>query len=245
MITLFRRLRQKLIDSGSVTKYLLYAVGEILLVVIGILIALQINNWNEERKNMIKVENYTQSLIADLVKDSTAIAGSLELIRQETDLFIDFQERLSGATATADTVRQIFQNEFSPITHRFAAFNDNTFNVLIMTGDIGLFPESVSDGLLSLHAAQDEALSSRNTTWENFNGTITDFSQKFPMPLSFSMINKGPIYDELLARDEADFISGFNSFALAKQNIYRVSVGYLAIVEEQTHQLLTLLRDTK
>ncbi|MFN1835214.1 DUF6090 family protein [Balneola sp. MJW-20] len=49
MITLFRRIRQKLIESGTVTKYLFYAVGEILLVVIGILIALQVNNWNEGR----------------------------------------------------------------------------------------------------------------------------------------------------------------------------------------------------
>jgi hypothetical protein len=49
MITLFRRIRQKLIDSGSFTKYLLYAIGEILLVVIGILIALQVNNWNQDR----------------------------------------------------------------------------------------------------------------------------------------------------------------------------------------------------
>ena len=51
MITLFRRIRQKLIDSGSVTKYLLYAIGEILLVVIGILIALQVNNWNEAQNS--------------------------------------------------------------------------------------------------------------------------------------------------------------------------------------------------
>lgn len=49
MITLFRRIREKLIASGSVSKYLLYAFGEILLVVIGILIALQVNNWNEKR----------------------------------------------------------------------------------------------------------------------------------------------------------------------------------------------------
>jgi hypothetical protein len=46
-IPLFRRIREKLIASGSITKYLLYAIGEILLVVIGILIALQVNNWNE------------------------------------------------------------------------------------------------------------------------------------------------------------------------------------------------------
>ena len=49
MITLFRRIRKRFIESGSMIKYLLYALGEILLVVIGILIALQVNNWNEER----------------------------------------------------------------------------------------------------------------------------------------------------------------------------------------------------
>jgi len=54
MITFFRKIRQSLMTennpsppAGRFSKYLLYAIGEILLVVIGILIALQINNWNE------------------------------------------------------------------------------------------------------------------------------------------------------------------------------------------------------
>jgi len=51
MIKFFRKIRQQLLVKGAVKKYLLYAIGEILLVVIGILIALQINNWNEARKN--------------------------------------------------------------------------------------------------------------------------------------------------------------------------------------------------
>src|SRR6056297_3259375 len=50
MLKFFRTIRKKLIEEDNVRKYLLYAVGEILLVVIGILIALQVNNWNEERK---------------------------------------------------------------------------------------------------------------------------------------------------------------------------------------------------
>ena len=54
MIHFFRRIRQGLVNQERIGKYLLYAVGEILLVVIGILIALQVNNWNEERKTRQK-----------------------------------------------------------------------------------------------------------------------------------------------------------------------------------------------
>jgi hypothetical protein len=54
MIKLFRNIRQKLIIEGKTAIYLRYAIGEIVLVVIGILIALQINNWNEQRKAHLK-----------------------------------------------------------------------------------------------------------------------------------------------------------------------------------------------
>jgi hypothetical protein len=57
MISLLRKIRKSLIDSGSTRKYFFYAFGEITLVVIGILIALQINNWNEsQKKQRIEVE---------------------------------------------------------------------------------------------------------------------------------------------------------------------------------------------
>ena len=51
MIKIFRNIRKSLISDGKTSRYFKYAVGEIILVVIGILIALQINNWNENRKN--------------------------------------------------------------------------------------------------------------------------------------------------------------------------------------------------
>jgi hypothetical protein len=53
MIKFFRKIRQKMLNNGQFGKYLLYAIGEIILVVIGILIALQINNWNGERKDRV------------------------------------------------------------------------------------------------------------------------------------------------------------------------------------------------
>ena len=50
MINFFRKIRQQLLSQNKVSKYLLYAIGEIALVMIGILLALQVNNWNETRK---------------------------------------------------------------------------------------------------------------------------------------------------------------------------------------------------
>jgi len=53
MINFFRKIRKKLADDNKPLKYMRYAIGEIVLVVIGILIALSINNWNQNRLNQL------------------------------------------------------------------------------------------------------------------------------------------------------------------------------------------------
>ena len=67
MIKFFRKIRQQLVTENKFSKYLLYAIGEIVLVVIGILIALQINNWNEYQKER-KSERLLLSEIRDNLK---------------------------------------------------------------------------------------------------------------------------------------------------------------------------------
>jgi hypothetical protein len=66
MIKFFRRIRQQLLSENKISKYLLYAIGEIVLVVIGILIALSINNWNENRKDAKKEKIALNQLKKDL-----------------------------------------------------------------------------------------------------------------------------------------------------------------------------------
>ena len=58
MIKFFRKIRQKLLSENKFSKYLIYAIGEIILVVIGILIAVSINNANTYRKDRIKKKNF-------------------------------------------------------------------------------------------------------------------------------------------------------------------------------------------
>lgn len=70
MIKFFRKIRLRLLAENRFSKYLLYAIGEIILVVIGILIALQINNRNEDRKNRIREVSYLENLKEDIKSDS-------------------------------------------------------------------------------------------------------------------------------------------------------------------------------
>ena len=74
----FRAIRQKLFHEGKLLRYLTYAVGEILLIIIGIMIALQLNNWNEDRKSRgIEIEIY-QELLEDLKASHEDIKPGLE-----------------------------------------------------------------------------------------------------------------------------------------------------------------------
>lgn len=70
MIKFFRQIRKDLMEQNKTSRYLKYAVGEIVLVVIGILIALSINNWQQEKQNNKLEQRYVDDLVNDLKKDS-------------------------------------------------------------------------------------------------------------------------------------------------------------------------------
>lgn len=76
MSKIFRKLRENMIKNKKVSAYILYAIGEIILVMIGILLALQVNNWNEERKQKTELNNILRTVSYDLETD-TLVAGQV------------------------------------------------------------------------------------------------------------------------------------------------------------------------
>jgi len=80
MIKFFRNIRQNLINEGKTAKYLKYAIGEIILVMIGILLALQVNNWNDERKAKIETETIRQSNLQEIYHDLQKDVVTLDTI---------------------------------------------------------------------------------------------------------------------------------------------------------------------
>lgn len=77
MIRFFRQLRQRFLAEYRYSRYLLYAVGEIILVVIGILIAMAVDNWNEERIRRTKIDQILMELLDDLVVNIEGIDDHL------------------------------------------------------------------------------------------------------------------------------------------------------------------------
>jgi len=75
MIKFFRKIRQNLLSEGKTGKYLKYAIGEIILVVIGILIAVSINNWNEARKDKITEQKVLKTLRSDFKSNISTVTG--------------------------------------------------------------------------------------------------------------------------------------------------------------------------
>ena len=96
MIKFFRKIRQNLLSEGQTGKYLKYALGEIILVVLGILIALQINIWNEQNKQVKYVKSLFLGVKQDLLNDI-----------EEADLYIDWFKKYDTIT------KNIFNNKYT------------------------------------------------------------------------------------------------------------------------------------
>ena len=140
MITIFRRLREKFIASGSITNYLLYAIGEILLVVIGILIALQINNWNEEVKAGNELDQYLHTIRSNIQADQ-AVLDSLIVLRREIvehskKAQLSFLNKEFDLTTTRYGLRAYLDFYFAPNTSGYEALKNSPYLARINGTDL-------------------------------------------------------------------------------------------------------------
>ena len=126
MIKFFRKIRQKLLTENKFSKYLLYAIGEIVLVVIGILIALQINNWNENRKlkgaEIKLLQNFKTSIEADTIRLNSYIElfsnveKNIMAIQYYIEKDLPYDESLTFAFSAATFWPNIDEEIFTTLT---------------------------------------------------------------------------------------------------------------------------------
>ena len=115
MIPFFRKIRKQMADDNKPMKYARYAVGEVALVVIGILIALQINNWNEERKQRLDDLEFVESLHSKMVTDTTNLSGSILFIKSINDELSQAINLFQNAEKLTEEDYQIISNSLNKI----------------------------------------------------------------------------------------------------------------------------------
>jgi len=132
MLTFFRRIRKRLLGEGALPKYLIYAIGEIALVVIGILIALQINNWNEARKENKTVKRHYRSLLSTLRQDSSAIHTTFEFHKNSLNAQEIFLSKNYDSLVDSLDAQQILKLYFQIIQGGLSYFpRIGTYNMLV------------------------------------------------------------------------------------------------------------------
>jgi hypothetical protein len=165
-------------------KYLKYAIGEIVLVVIGILIALQINIWNENQKLESKTQDYYTQLLDDLNND---IISTQSIIKEFSNQQKEYNNYISSYDKKGLTPIKAYEQVsklaliYSPIT-----FNTNTIESLQNSGDIGLIPSHIRNKLMNLRRLQ-------NITIKRFEDTSKgsqDITQKLSALLGSTTLPK-------------------------------------------------------
>ncbi len=146
MLKFFRQIRQKLLTENRFSKYLIYAIGEIFLVVIGILIALQINNWNEAQKNKQEERQALLDLKYEFETNKEHFLTHSKWQEKTEQLWLSYLTTVSN-TDLPDAERAIERPQIGSATFKIS---NSKLNSLLATGVIDKIKnDSLKQKLLS------------------------------------------------------------------------------------------------
>jgi len=137
MIKFFRHIRQRMLKENRFSRYFIYAIGEIVLVVIGILIALQINTWNEGRKVGKQEVLYLERLIVENQSDLETFSNAIEKIVKGNESIVAMSESMKDAnTSDSSLIKSV--NDFLAFGSIYPVFSSSrsTFEDLSSTGNL-------------------------------------------------------------------------------------------------------------
>jgi hypothetical protein len=137
MIKFFRKIRYDLMEENKVGKYLMYAVGELILVVVGILLALQISDWSEDHKKAEQRTVLIKALKAELQSDVEKLQSYLRTVDSDLATNSSYVTHLAAA-ASVDTLVQITRYEYTMALSGLTELSKTTFNSLESTGRLDL-----------------------------------------------------------------------------------------------------------
>jgi hypothetical protein len=197
MIKLFRNIRRKLLAEGKITNYIKYGIGEIVLVVIGILIALQINNWNENKKTDLKIKRSLEALRSDLIQDTLLIIKRQPFIIEQFQFNESLRLRAAKPNATLDTLIQIMHHQFNPNWSAQIIYNTNAYNSLNQTGLIENLSDSLKTNIKNFYNKKFSLSGRVEQTTNDYREKITSYVNTYTFG-STLIHDQGKLIDSLV-----------------------------------------------
>ena len=158
MLRFLRTIRKHLLEDRKFTKYLLYAIGEILLVVIGILLALQIDSWNEERTLRKKERLYLQEIRTNLYDDLDNVHYSIVFNHKKDSAINACLNTMLNAASDGDAMAEISRN--MPVLTEYSVFTQNrvAFDNMLSAENIDLISDHALRTQLSTYYSEENLL---------------------------------------------------------------------------------------
>lgn len=154
MFRFFRIIRQKLIESKKIKSYFLYAIGEIILVVIGIFIAIQLNNLNEDRKLKDKEKIYYCKLLEDVRQDALEVDRLIAETENRIHHSNVFLGLLQEEELDAEKIAQEMFNSVAFVTFTFRP-STASFEDIKSSGNLGVLDEDIKKQLIEFYVYID------------------------------------------------------------------------------------------
>ncbi|WP_051201451.1 DUF6090 family protein [Christiangramia portivictoriae] len=190
MINFFRKIRQKLLEENRFKKYIIYALGEIVLVVLGILIALQINNWNQNRLNAIHENKILKNLKKELARNNelneALVINRLDKKIESLKLAKKFCE---NELTVKDTLAFLNTVSYGGVFSGGHIFGErNSYDELINTGNIQLINnDSIKNSIANyygyLNAVKDRA-KVHSSRFSSYTSELRPFDTENPNYIS-------------------------------------------------------------
>lgn len=160
MLRFFRKIRQSLIENGNTRKYFWYALGEILLVMIGILLALQVNNWNEQRKNNEIKEQYYLSFLEKYKADLIILSDHKEYSQNKLEAVRTLRKQFAESTSNEEAFAAATQFHY-PSSILF--IDQSLRQAVLNSGEINLFDSELKETILRYWGRYDKYVEIEST----------------------------------------------------------------------------------
>ena len=236
MLRIFRAFRERLRLPGGTYNYLRYALGEIILVMIGILLAVQVNSWNEHRKQQDELRLFYKSLLVDLHKDSAELLTSLSNYTELISYNQQLEQALNEPSADLASYRRI-ADTFNPYLGRTFFANLTTLHSLESTGKLELLNEKTRYALLEYRSVTAKVFHTDELNGSIYLTKVAQYSQHY----QFNTIKSTYLKRLNTISDERQFALLLTSLIEYKTIYLSMSINGLETLQQQVTNLISLI----